>query len=105
MREPLGEAEVKGAKRFYGWPGQTRKFLVPDGVRGSISRNALASAGRLRAKWEFPARCICQGVPACWQRQNRLMLKRDLTEGWDKNLAGISGGRQGRPDATLPEKR
>ena len=29
--EPLGEEEVKLAKKFYGWP-EDAKFLVPDGV-------------------------------------------------------------------------
>ena len=29
--EPLGDAEVRGAKLAYGWPGD-EKFLVPDGV-------------------------------------------------------------------------
>ena len=29
--EPLGEEEVRLAKKFYGWP-EDAKFLVPDGV-------------------------------------------------------------------------
>ena len=29
--EPLGDEEIKGAKRSYGWP-EDAKFLVPDGV-------------------------------------------------------------------------
>ena len=29
---PLGDEEIKGAKRFYGWP-EDAKFLVPEGVR------------------------------------------------------------------------
>ena len=30
--EPLGEEEIRLAKRSYGWP-EDAKFLVPDGVR------------------------------------------------------------------------
>src|SRR4051812_35865003 len=30
--EPLGDDEIRAAKRFYGWP-EDAKFLVPDGVR------------------------------------------------------------------------
>src|SRR5262249_55379974 len=30
--EPLGEEEIRLAKRFYGWP-EDAKFLVPDAVR------------------------------------------------------------------------
>ena len=30
--EPLGVEEIRGAKRFYGWP-EDESFLVPDKVR------------------------------------------------------------------------
>ena len=39
--EPLGEEEIRLAKRSYGWP-EDAKFLVPDGVREHFRR---ASAG------------------------------------------------------------
>ena len=35
--EPLGEEEVRLAKRSYGWP-EDAKFLVPDGVREHFAR-------------------------------------------------------------------
>ena len=34
--EPLGEEEIRLAKRSYGWP-EDAKFLVPDGVREHFS--------------------------------------------------------------------
>ena len=43
--EPLGEEEIKLAKRFYGWP-EDAKFLVPDGVREHFA------AGHRRARRE-----------------------------------------------------
>ena len=35
--EPLGPEEIKGAKRFYGWP-EDAQFLVPDGVHQRFRR-------------------------------------------------------------------
>ena len=51
--EPLGEEEIRLAKRHYGWP-EDAKFLVPDGC-ASISRPASAGAGR---------RCMRPGGPS-----------------------------------------
>ena len=49
--EPLGEEEVRLAKRAYGWP-EDAKFLVPDGVREHFQR------GHGRAR---PASCATPG--------------------------------------------
>ena len=35
--EPLGDEEIKGAKRSYGWP-EDAQFLVPDGVHAAVRR-------------------------------------------------------------------
>jgi len=48
--EPLGEEEVRGAKRFYGWP-EDAKFLVPDGVREHFAAGIGARCARLRREW------------------------------------------------------
>ena len=34
--EPLGEEEIRRAKRAYGWP-EDAKFLVPDGVQQNLA--------------------------------------------------------------------
>ena len=47
--EPLGEEEIRLAKRFYGWP-EDAKFLVPDGVREHFA------AGDRRARREAARR-------------------------------------------------
>ena len=48
--EPLGEEEVRLAKRSYGWPEDAR-FLVPDGVYGHF-RDGIGRRGRdLREAW------------------------------------------------------
>ena len=42
--EPLGEEEVRLAKRSYGWP-EDAKFLVPDGVYEHFATGSASAAG------------------------------------------------------------
>jgi transketolase len=46
--EPLGEEEIRLAKRSYGWP-EDAKFLVPDGVREHF-RDGVAIAAKAFTK-------------------------------------------------------
>ena len=48
--EPLGEEEIKGAKRFFGWP-EDAKFLVPDGVKERFAERMGARGASLRGEW------------------------------------------------------
>src|SRR5258706_169218 len=48
--EPLGEQEIRLAKRFYGWP-EDAKFLVPDGVRAHFDAGIGARGATLRGEW------------------------------------------------------
>jgi transketolase len=82
--EPLGEAEVRGAKRFYGWP-EDAQFLVPDGVRERFAQCVGRRGGELRVKWnalheqyrvQFPAEAA----------QLDLLLSGRLPDGWDRGL-------------------
>jgi len=82
--EPLGEAEVKGAKRFYGWP-EDAKFLVPDGVREHFTESLGKRGHDLRTKWNSLRDAYAKEFPDL-AKQLDLMLKRELPEGWDKNL-------------------
>jgi transketolase len=47
--EPLGEAEVRGAKCFYGWP-EDAQFLVPDDALARF-RQAVERGAKLEAAW------------------------------------------------------
>jgi len=47
--EPLGEDEVRGAKRFYGWP-EDAHFLVPDEALAEF-RQAVDRGAKLEADW------------------------------------------------------
>src|SRR3954447_25423611 len=48
--EPLGEEEIRAAKRFYGWPEDVR-FLVPDGVYDNFAAGIGARGAKLRKEW------------------------------------------------------
>src|SRR4029077_11131814 len=48
--EPLGEEEVRLAKRSYGWP-EDAQFLVPEGVREHFRDGIGRRGAKLRAQW------------------------------------------------------
>ncbi len=82
--EPLGEDEVKLAKKFYGWP-EDAKFLVPDGVLQHF-QDGIGRRGReLTAKWNDLFARYSQQSPDLAHQINR-MQQRELPDGWDKNL-------------------
>ena len=49
--EPLGDEEIKGAKRSYGWP-EDAQFLVPDGVMAQFKAKMGARGAKMSADWE-----------------------------------------------------
>ncbi len=48
--EPLGDEEIRAAKRSYGWPEEAQ-FLVPPGVREHFDKGMGARGHRLRTAW------------------------------------------------------
>ncbi|HXP40469.1 MAG TPA: transketolase [Candidatus Acidoferrales bacterium] len=82
--EPLGEEEVRLVKKFYGWP-EDAKFLVPEGVREHF-QDGIGKRGRdLRAQWEKVFAEYSRKYPELADRLHR-MQRRELPDGWDKNL-------------------
>jgi len=82
--EPLGEDEVRLAKKFYGWP-EDAHFLVPDGVLENF-RDGIGKRGReLSSKWNDLFAEYSKQFPEPADNINR-MQRRDLPDGWDKNL-------------------
>ncbi|MDA2914264.1 transketolase [Acidobacteriia bacterium AH_259_A11_L15] len=82
--EPLGEEEIKLAKRNYGWP-EDAKFLVPEGVREHFQNGIGKHSRELRQAWmtkfsEYEAR-----YPELASQLYK-MQHRQLPDGWDKNL-------------------
>ncbi len=81
---PLGEDEIRGAKRNYGWP-EDEHFLVPDGVREHFAAGIGARGRVLRDKWMERFADYKQENPELAQ-QVELMQRRELPEGWDKDV-------------------
>ncbi len=82
--EALGEEEVKLTKRNYGWP-EDAKFLVPDGVRENF-RDVMGKRGRqLSTAWHALFKKYAEQYPDL-AAQFALMQKRELPDGWDKEL-------------------
>jgi transketolase len=82
--EPLGEEEVKLAKRAYHWP-EDAKFLVPDGVYKHFAENFAARGKKLRAQWLE----LFERYKSAYRDladQCELMQRRDLIDGWDKDI-------------------
>ncbi|ATB44191.1 transketolase [Cystobacter fuscus] len=82
--EALGEAEIKGAKKNYGWP-EDAKFLVPDGVRERFAQGVGARGHKLRTEWEAKLAEYKKQHPEQAEQLQR-MQRRELPEGWDKEL-------------------
>ena len=91
--EPLGEEEVKLAKRNYGWP-EDAKFLVPDGVRENF-RDVMGKRGRqLSTAWQALLKKYAGQNPDL-AAQFALMQKRELPDGWDKELPTFAADAKG----------
>jgi transketolase len=82
--EPLGEEEIKLTKRGYGWP-EDAKFLVPEGVREHFADGFGKRGRELRTAWEADFQKYRRQFPALADEIER-MLKRELPDGWDKEL-------------------
>jgi transketolase len=82
--EPLGEEELKGTKRAYGWP-EDAKFLVPDGVREQFQKRMGARGKQLRDAWDKSFAEYRKQHPDLADQLER-MQRRELPQGWDKDL-------------------
>jgi transketolase len=82
--EPLGEEEIKLAKRHYGWPEDT-KFLVPEGVREHFQAGIGARGQALREAWWTEFEAYKGKYPELADHGYR-MLRRELPDGWDTGL-------------------
>jgi transketolase len=82
--EPLGEAEVKLVKKFYGWL-EDAKFLVPDGVYDQF-RNGVGKRGaEAHAAWTAKFEEYKKQFPDLAGQLSKIQ-KYELPDGWDKDL-------------------
>ena len=82
--EPLGEEEVRLAKRNYGWP-EDEKFYVPDGVYDHFRQGIGARGKELRDAWFRKIAEYRMQHPDLAEELYR-MQHRQLPEGWDHDL-------------------
>jgi transketolase len=91
--EPLGEEEIRLCKRAYGWP-EDAKFLVPEGVYERFEEGIGARGRKARREWtelfetyrsKYPERAT----------EIELMQRRELPDGWDRNLPAFPADAKG----------
>ena len=82
--EPLGEEEVRLAKRSYGWP-ENEKFLVPGGVYEHFAAGVGKRGAKARQEWTnlFDA---YRGTYPELAAEIDQMQRRELPLEWDRNL-------------------
>jgi transketolase len=82
--EPLGEEEVRAAKRFYGWP-EDSQFLIPDGVRETFAEGVGARGREARKEWERLFERYRSEHPDLASELDQ-MQRRDLPEAFDDHV-------------------
>ena len=81
--EPLGVEEVRGAKRFYGWP-EDETFLVPDKVLSHFADLSKRGADA-RSAWDELFAAYGKEYPGLADHLDK-MQRRQLPEDWDADL-------------------
>jgi transketolase len=85
--EPLGEEEIKGTKRNYGWP-ENEKFLVPGEVTEHFNQGIGKRGKELRDAWM----ALYEQYKAKHPKEADELIKiqrRELPQGWDKDLQPV----------------
>ena len=82
--EPLGDEEVRLAKRNYGWP-EDAKFFVPEGVYEHFSAGIGARGAGTRHEWTKLFASYRTAFPELAAEIDQ-MQRRELPGGWDRNL-------------------
>ena len=93
--EPLGEEEVRLAKRDYGWP-EDATFLVPDAVRAHFAAGIGARGVQARGRWTELFAAYRSKYPEL-ATEIDLMQRRELPTGWDRGLPVFPADPKGVP--------
>ena len=91
--EPLGEEEVRAAKRSYGWP-EDAHFLVPPEVYEDFARGVGARGAEAHSSWLGKLASYRLTYPALAAEIDQ-MQRRDLPEGWDRDLPVYAADQKG----------
>ncbi|HXZ81716.1 MAG TPA: transketolase [Terriglobales bacterium] len=82
--EPLGDEEIRLAKRSYGWPEQA-KFFVPEGVYEHFAAGIGTRGADTRRQWLQLFDAYRAKYPDL-ATEIDLLQRRELPAGWDRNL-------------------
>ncbi len=82
--DALGDEEVRGAKRAYGWP-EDAQFLVPDGVYDNFRANIGQRGAELYRAWEGQLGELRADYPEVAE-EIAAITTGTLPKGWDKDL-------------------
>ncbi|MEP7151555.1 MAG: transketolase, partial [Nitrospira sp.] len=91
--EPLGEEEVRLAKRQYGWPVEAQ-FLVPSGVPEHFQAVMGMRGGMTRERWMAQFTACSTMYPELADALHR-MQRRELPAGWEHDLPSFPPDPQG----------
>lgn len=91
--EPLGEEEVRAAKRSYGWP-EDAHFLVPPEVYEDFAHGVGARGAEARSSWLDKLASYRSTYPALAAEIDQ-MQRRELPEGWDRDLPVYAADQKG----------
>jgi transketolase len=91
--EPLGEDEVRETKRNYGWPEEAQ-FLVPDGVYERFADGVGARGRAARDEWMARFDAYRAEHPDLADQLLK-MQRRELPDGWDKDLPDFQPDEKG----------
>jgi transketolase len=91
--EPLGEEEIRLAKRHYGWP-EDAKFLVPEGVREHFAAGIGKRGHDLRQAWMEKVNGYGKLFSQLADELVR-MQRRELPDRWDSDLPTFAADPKG----------
>ena len=91
--EPLGEEEVRAAKRDYGWP-EDAHFLAPPEVYEDFARGVGARGAEAHRSWLDRLSRYRLTHPALAAEIDQ-MQRRELPEGWDRDLPVFAADQKG----------
>jgi transketolase len=81
--EPLGEDEIRAAKRNYGWDPE-KKFYVPDEVK-NYTQKIIERGEKLEQEWQQKFEAYSQTYPDL-AKQFQQIQNRELPDGWEQAL-------------------
>jgi transketolase len=91
--EALGVEEIRGAKRFYGWPEES-SFLVPDGVYQHFAGGIGKRGAERRGAWLSLLARYKQQYPAL-AAELEMMNQHTLPAGWDADIPSFPADAKG----------